>query len=112
MTDNGLGIYLQSLPVDLTVDFARRAEGAGFRSVWLSEIIFGDAIVPATAIALATERIEIATGARTRVPFTAMACSRISRAGSRSKAGASRHPSADARTRGCEGGRHGCRRGR
>lgn len=62
MSDNGLGIYLQSLPVDLTVDLSRRAEAAGFRSVWLSEIIFGDAIVPATAIALATERIEVATG--------------------------------------------------
>lgn len=62
MTDNGLGLYLQSLPVDLTVDLARRAEASGFRSVWLSEIIFGDAIVPATAIALATDRIDIATG--------------------------------------------------
>ncbi|MBM3677803.1 MAG: LLM class flavin-dependent oxidoreductase [Actinobacteria bacterium] len=62
MGDNGLGIYLQSLPVDLSIDYARKAEEAGFRSVWLSEIVFGDAIVPATAIALATERIDIATG--------------------------------------------------
>jgi alkanesulfonate monooxygenase SsuD/methylene tetrahydromethanopterin reductase-like flavin-dependent oxidoreductase (luciferase family) len=59
---NGLGVYLQALPIDLAVDFARRAEKAGFRSVWLSEITFGDAFVPATAIALNTERLGIATG--------------------------------------------------
>jgi alkanesulfonate monooxygenase SsuD/methylene tetrahydromethanopterin reductase-like flavin-dependent oxidoreductase (luciferase family) len=83
MSDNGLGIYLQSLPVDLTVDFAQQAEAAGFQSVWLSEIIFGDAVVPATAIALATERIRIATGivglwARTPVT-TAMTAANLHR---------------------------------
>lgn len=60
--DNGLGVYLQALPIDLTLDFARRAEQTGFKSVWLSEIIFGDAFVPAAAIACNTSRIGIATG--------------------------------------------------
>jgi alkanesulfonate monooxygenase SsuD/methylene tetrahydromethanopterin reductase-like flavin-dependent oxidoreductase (luciferase family) len=60
--DNGLGVYLQALPIDLTVDFAQKAEHAGFRDLWLSEIIFGDAFVPAAAIATQTSRIGIATG--------------------------------------------------
>ncbi len=60
--DNGLGVYLQALPIDLAVDFAAQAEDAAFRSVWLSEITFGDAFVPAAAIACRTERIGIATG--------------------------------------------------
>jgi alkanesulfonate monooxygenase SsuD/methylene tetrahydromethanopterin reductase-like flavin-dependent oxidoreductase (luciferase family) len=60
--DNGLGVYLQALPLDLTLDFAGQAEAAGFRNVWLSEIIFGDAFVPAPAIATRTSRIGIATG--------------------------------------------------
>jgi alkanesulfonate monooxygenase SsuD/methylene tetrahydromethanopterin reductase-like flavin-dependent oxidoreductase (luciferase family) len=60
--DNGLGVYLQALPIDLTLDFARRAEDARFRSIWLSEITFGDAVVPAAAIACRTSRIGIATG--------------------------------------------------
>ncbi len=60
--DNGLGVYLQALPLDLTLDFADRAEAAGFRDVWLSEITFGDAFVPAAAIATRTSRIGIATG--------------------------------------------------
>jgi alkanesulfonate monooxygenase SsuD/methylene tetrahydromethanopterin reductase-like flavin-dependent oxidoreductase (luciferase family) len=61
-TDNGLGVYLQALPIDLTLDLAGQAERAGFRSVWLSEITFGDAFVPAAAIAVKTNRIGIATG--------------------------------------------------
>lgn len=61
-TDNGLGVYLQALPIDLTLEFAGQAEQAGFRSVWLSEITFGDAFVPAAAIACNTSRIGIATG--------------------------------------------------
>jgi alkanesulfonate monooxygenase SsuD/methylene tetrahydromethanopterin reductase-like flavin-dependent oxidoreductase (luciferase family) len=60
--DNGLGVYLQALPIDLTLQFAAQAEAASFRNVWLSEIIFGDAFVPAAAIACHTERIGIATG--------------------------------------------------
>jgi alkanesulfonate monooxygenase SsuD/methylene tetrahydromethanopterin reductase-like flavin-dependent oxidoreductase (luciferase family) len=60
--DNGLGIYLQALPIDLTLKFASQAENAGFRNVWLSEITFGDAFVPAAAIAATTRRIGISTG--------------------------------------------------
>jgi probable F420-dependent oxidoreductase len=60
--DNGLGVYLQALPLDLTLDFASQAEDAGFRDVWLSEITFGDAFVPAAAIAMRTSTIGIATG--------------------------------------------------
>lgn len=59
---SGIGIYLQALPVDLAVQFARQAEDRGFGSVWFSEITFGDAIVPAAAAAASTERIELATG--------------------------------------------------
>ena len=60
--DNGVGVYLQALPMELTLDFAGRAEAAGFRNIWLSEIIFGDAVVPAAAIACNTKTIGIATG--------------------------------------------------
>jgi probable F420-dependent oxidoreductase len=61
-SDNGLGVYLEALPIDLTLDFARAAEDAGFKSIWLSEITFGDAFVPAAAIACKTNKIGIATG--------------------------------------------------
>jgi alkanesulfonate monooxygenase SsuD/methylene tetrahydromethanopterin reductase-like flavin-dependent oxidoreductase (luciferase family) len=57
-----LGLYLQALPPPLAVELGERAEGAGFDSVWFSEITFGDAFVPATAVALRTERIALATG--------------------------------------------------
>ena len=57
-----LGLYLQALPPALAVEFGGRAENAGFDSVWFSEITFGDAFVPATAVAMRTERIGLATG--------------------------------------------------
>jgi probable F420-dependent oxidoreductase len=57
-----LGVYLQALPPDLTVELAQRAEERGFGSVWFSEITFGDAFVPATAVAMCTERIRLSTG--------------------------------------------------
>ena len=57
-----LGILLEGLPANLTVTYAQQAEAAGFGRVWLPEIIFTDAIVPATAAALATEQIEIGFG--------------------------------------------------
>jgi probable F420-dependent oxidoreductase len=62
MSGARVGVYLQALPVDLTVQLAVRAERAGFASVWFSEITFGDAIVPAAAAAARTERIGLATG--------------------------------------------------
>src|SRR5206468_6755709 len=60
--DNGLGLFLTALPAQLAIDFATRADTAGFRSAWFPEITFGDSFVPATAAAIRTERIGIATG--------------------------------------------------
>jgi alkanesulfonate monooxygenase SsuD/methylene tetrahydromethanopterin reductase-like flavin-dependent oxidoreductase (luciferase family) len=57
-----LGLFLQALPVGLQVDYAVAAERAGWDSVWFPEITFGDAIVPASATAVRTERIGVGTG--------------------------------------------------
>jgi probable F420-dependent oxidoreductase len=62
MAADGLGVFLEALPVELVVGYAVRAEAAGFDSVWLPEITFGDAFVPAAATATRTSRLEIATG--------------------------------------------------
>ncbi|MGI9658371.1 MAG: LLM class flavin-dependent oxidoreductase [Gaiellaceae bacterium] len=56
------GIYLQALPIELSLGYAERAEASGFGSVWLSEITFGDVVTPAAAVAARTERIGIGTG--------------------------------------------------
>src|SRR6476620_4199935 len=60
--DNGLGLFLTALPAPLAIDFAGRAETAGFRSAWFPEITFADSFGPATAAALRTETIGIGTG--------------------------------------------------
>jgi alkanesulfonate monooxygenase SsuD/methylene tetrahydromethanopterin reductase-like flavin-dependent oxidoreductase (luciferase family) len=57
-----LGLFLTALPAPMAIDFAGRAEAAGFRSAWFPEITFADSFGPATAAALRTERIEIGTG--------------------------------------------------
>jgi len=57
-----IGLLLTALPAKLAVDFATRAEAAGFRTAWFPEITFADSFGPATAAALRTERIGIATG--------------------------------------------------
>ncbi len=62
MAEPRLGIFLEALPVGMVVDYAARAEEAGFASVWIPEITFGDAFVPATAAATRTERLVLATG--------------------------------------------------
>jgi alkanesulfonate monooxygenase SsuD/methylene tetrahydromethanopterin reductase-like flavin-dependent oxidoreductase (luciferase family) len=59
---NGLGLFLTGLPPALTIDFAGRAESAGWETAWFPEITFGDSFGPATAAALQTERLGIATG--------------------------------------------------
>ncbi|GBD84226.1 F420-dependent glucose-6-phosphate dehydrogenase [bacterium BMS3Abin02] len=59
---NRLGVFLEGLPARVTVDMARRAESAGFDRVWIPEIVFADAFVPSTAVALSTKRIEVGTG--------------------------------------------------
>ncbi|MGH2928638.1 MAG: LLM class flavin-dependent oxidoreductase, partial [Solirubrobacteraceae bacterium] len=62
MADNGLGLFVTALPAPLAIEMAERAEGEGFRSVWFPEITFADSFGPATAAALRTERVGIATG--------------------------------------------------
>ena len=62
MQGNGLGLFLTGLPPSLTIDFAGKAEAAGWETAWFPEITFGDSFGPATAAALKTERIGIATG--------------------------------------------------
>src|SRR4051812_40557146 len=57
-----LGLFLTALPAPLAIDFAGRAEQAGFGSAWFPEITFADSFGPATAAALQTERIAIGTG--------------------------------------------------
>jgi alkanesulfonate monooxygenase SsuD/methylene tetrahydromethanopterin reductase-like flavin-dependent oxidoreductase (luciferase family) len=51
---NGLGLFLTALPPSLAIDFAGRAEAAGWESAWFPEITFGDSFGPATAAALRT----------------------------------------------------------
>src|SRR3954463_10170101 len=53
---------MTALPASLAIDFAERADVAGFRTAWFPEITFADSFGPATAAALRTERIGIATG--------------------------------------------------
>jgi alkanesulfonate monooxygenase SsuD/methylene tetrahydromethanopterin reductase-like flavin-dependent oxidoreductase (luciferase family) len=60
--DRHIGLLLTALPAALAIDFAKRADTAGFRTAWFPEITFADSFGPATAAALQTERIGIATG--------------------------------------------------
>jgi probable F420-dependent oxidoreductase len=57
-----LGIFLTGLPPPLSIEYAVKAEAAGFGSAWFPEITFADAFGPATAAAARTERIALATG--------------------------------------------------
>jgi alkanesulfonate monooxygenase SsuD/methylene tetrahydromethanopterin reductase-like flavin-dependent oxidoreductase (luciferase family) len=57
-----LGVLLEGLPANLTVAYAQKAEAAGFGRIWLPEIVFTDAMVPCTAAALATEKIQLGFG--------------------------------------------------
>ena len=60
--DRQIGLLLTALPARLAIEYARRADGAGFRTAWFPEITFADSFGPATAAALQTDRIGIATG--------------------------------------------------
>ncbi len=62
MEDNGVGLFLTALPAERSIEFAARAEAAGFRSAWFPEITFADSFGPATAAALRTSRISVGTG--------------------------------------------------
>ena len=57
-----IGLFLTALPAPLAIDFAGRAETAGLGSAWFPEITFAASFGPATAAAVATERIGIGTG--------------------------------------------------
>src|SRR5690242_12253464 len=57
-----IGLLMTALPAALAIDFATRAEDAGFRTAWFPEITFADSFGPATAAALRTSRISIGTG--------------------------------------------------
>src|SRR3954454_3223139 len=46
----------------MAIDYAVRAEQAGFRSAWFPEITFADAFGPATAASQRTGRIGLGTG--------------------------------------------------
>ena len=60
--ESDIGLLLTALPATLAIDFAQRADTAGFRTAWFPEITFADSFGPATAAALQTQRIAIATG--------------------------------------------------
>jgi alkanesulfonate monooxygenase SsuD/methylene tetrahydromethanopterin reductase-like flavin-dependent oxidoreductase (luciferase family) len=62
MTVRQKGIYLEALPPDELVHYAREADRRGFDSAWFSEIIFTDAFTPATAAALQTTRLKLGAG--------------------------------------------------
>lgn len=63
MTDERqIGLLLTALPASLAIEYAQRADHAGFRTAWFPEITFADSFGPATAAALRTDRIGIATG--------------------------------------------------
>jgi alkanesulfonate monooxygenase SsuD/methylene tetrahydromethanopterin reductase-like flavin-dependent oxidoreductase (luciferase family) len=57
-----VGLLLTALPASLAIEIAQRAEDADFRTAWFPEITFADSFGPATAAALRTDRIGIATG--------------------------------------------------
>jgi alkanesulfonate monooxygenase SsuD/methylene tetrahydromethanopterin reductase-like flavin-dependent oxidoreductase (luciferase family) len=57
-----VGIFLESLSLQDTFRFARLADRWGFHSIWLPEITWSDAFSLATAAAMSTKRVKIATG--------------------------------------------------
>lgn len=59
---SNVDLFVEALPPTLAVDYALRAERAGFRAAWFPEITFGDAFGPATATAVSSERIRLGTG--------------------------------------------------
>lgn len=62
MTTERVDVFLEGLPLSLVRELARRADQRGFRNIWLPEITFADAFIPAAAAALETKRIGLATG--------------------------------------------------
>ena len=62
MPTSDVDVFLEALPLTLVRELARRAETGGFRNIWLPEITFADAFIPAAAAAMETKRIGLATG--------------------------------------------------
>ncbi|MGH9580299.1 MAG: LLM class flavin-dependent oxidoreductase, partial [Terriglobales bacterium] len=62
MGSNGLGVFLEALPLAEARRFARRADERGWETAWFPEITFGDAFIPAAAAALETGRLRLGTG--------------------------------------------------
>ncbi len=56
------GIFLESLSLKDTFAFAKLADERGFDSAWFPEITWSDAFSLATAAAMNTQRIKLATG--------------------------------------------------
>jgi alkanesulfonate monooxygenase SsuD/methylene tetrahydromethanopterin reductase-like flavin-dependent oxidoreductase (luciferase family) len=56
------GIFLESLSLQDTFHYAKLADREGFDSIWLPEITWSDSFSLATAAAMNTEKIRIATG--------------------------------------------------
>lgn len=74
VADNGLGVVLKGLAPSELLRLGKEADANGFRSAWFAEITFGDAITPAAAVAVGTERIQVVpsiVGIWSRSPVTA-----------------------------------------
>jgi alkanesulfonate monooxygenase SsuD/methylene tetrahydromethanopterin reductase-like flavin-dependent oxidoreductase (luciferase family) len=56
------GLFLESLSLDDTFRFAKMADERGFDSVWFPEITWSDSFSLATAAAMSTKRVKLATG--------------------------------------------------
>ena len=56
------GIFLESLSLEDTFRFAKMADESGFDSIWLPEINWSDSFSLATAAAMSTKRVKLATG--------------------------------------------------
>jgi 5,10-methylenetetrahydromethanopterin reductase len=56
------GIFLESLSLEDTFRFAKMADESGFDSIWLPEITWSDSFSLATAAAMSTKRVKLATG--------------------------------------------------
>ena len=57
-----VGLFLESLSLDDTFRFAKLADERGFDSIWLPEITWSDSFSLATAAAMSTKRVKLATG--------------------------------------------------
>jgi 5,10-methylenetetrahydromethanopterin reductase len=57
-----IGIFLESLSLEDTFSYAQLADEKGFDSIWLPEITWSDAFSLATAAAMNTKKIKLATG--------------------------------------------------